>query len=64
MNQKSIEDELNNLKSNEVVAFVRGTYKDNLKSKQSEKYGYGDVILVKPDNQVLEKYLQKNIMIL
>lgn len=57
MNQKSIEDELNNLKSNEVVAFVRGTYNDNLKSKQSEKYGYGDVILVKPDNQVLEKYL-------
>lgn len=57
INNNLIEQEIENMDADEVIAFVDGSYKNNLEGKHPEKYGYGAIILTKPENQVLRNEL-------
>lgn len=52
-----INHEIENMSSDEVIAFVDGSYKENLEGKHPKKYGYGAVILTKPETQILKNEL-------
>lgn len=52
-----VKKEIENLAPDKVIAFVDGSYKNNLENKHPEKYGYGAVILTKSEGEVLKNYL-------
>lgn len=54
---KEINKEIEEMGSNEVIAFVDGTYKNNIEGKYPEKYGYGVILLTKPEDKILEDKL-------
>lgn len=54
---KEISKAIDEIGSDEVIAFVDGTYKGNLEGKYPEKYGYGVILLTKPENKLLENKL-------
>ena len=57
INNNLIKQEIENMDADEVIAFVDGSYKNNLEGKHPEKYGYGAIILTKPEIQVLRNEL-------